>query len=250
MIVIGRFDALFRHGPHGQTITPSVGVQRNHGIRDEEQEASVTHTARNGRPIPTGGSHAAERTSAIGTTARSGEKDRRGIAAVGKEVPTKVGIEVGSIFGALHIEFGRIDGVLSCGSKPREGVVGRQLKTDRAGVVNRFDHRKVVTGIRNLRSGIIGRPQVVISVTHRRIAIPGKPPSVEATGMLNAIRDGHVAALILLEQLTGGIEGGLRISGQSAREGILATPLVERVITHFCATGILRDNDVARLMRN
>ena len=49
--------------------------------------------------------------------------------------------------------------------------------------------------------------------------------------------------------MTGGIERGFYIPGQSAREGIFTAKLVERVITFFCSAGILRDNDVARLMR-
>ena len=62
--------------------------------------------------------------------------------------------------------------------------------------------------------------------------------------MLNTLGDGHVVACVLVEQMPGGIEGGLRVSGQSAGEGILTTPLVERVITRFCAVGVLRDGEL------
>ena len=195
MMVIGRFCVLFRHGPHREAITPSAVVQRTDVAREEVQEATTVIGARNGRPIVTAAIHDFERTIVVEATARSTEIDRGGVAVVGPEVPTKVGIEVGGIFGTLHIEFGRIGGVLSCGSKPRKGVVGRQLKTNGTGVVNGFDHRKVVTGVGGLHSGIVGRPQVVIKVT----CIPGRTIDVEAAGILNAIGDGHVVALVLLK---------------------------------------------------
>ena len=72
---------------------------------------------------------------------------------------------------------------------------------------------------------------------------------VEATRMLNAIGDGHVVALILLEQLTGGIEGGLRVSCQSAGEGILTTKLINCIAAIRCAAGVLRDGELCLLLR-
>ena len=156
MMVIGRFDALFRHGPHGAAISPIGVVQRNYATRAENHEAAVAHAVRNGRPIVPGDLHAAERTIGEAARARSGEIDRRDVAAVGKEVPAKVSTEVSGILGALYVHFFCLGGIDSRSSEPRKGIVGRQFKADRAGVVNGFDHGKVITGIRNLRSGIIG----------------------------------------------------------------------------------------------
>ena len=152
------FCVLFRHGPHCEAISPSGDIQEIHDAQVEAQAGTAGHVARNGRPTETSGLHAAGHTSVEAAKARRGEIDRGVLAAVGPEVPTKVGREVGGIFGALHIEFGRIAGILSCSGKPREGVVGRQVEADGAGIVNGFDHRKVVTGVVRLRDGIIGRP--------------------------------------------------------------------------------------------
>ena len=66
-VFIGRFDALFRHGPHGEAISPIKVVERIHAVRVEVQAATVVHVIRNGRPIGTGGLHVAER--AIGVVA-------------------------------------------------------------------------------------------------------------------------------------------------------------------------------------
>ena len=159
MMAICCFDVLFRHGPHCQPISPMGDDQRIHVARAEAQAGTaVEHVGRNGRPIVTADLHAVDRTIGDIAVARSGEIDRRGVAAVGPEVPTKVGIEVGGIFGALHVHFFCLGGIDSRSSEPRKGIVGRQFKADRAGVVNGFDHRKVVTGVGILRSGIIGRP--------------------------------------------------------------------------------------------
>ena len=157
-IFIGRFRTLFRHGPHCEAKSPKGVVQRIHEARAEDQAATVEHVARNGRPPLTGVLHVAERTTVVAAKARSGEIGRGVLAGVGPEVPTKVSTEVGGIFGALYIEFGRIGGVLSRGSELRKGVVGRQVEADRAGIVNGFDHRKVVTGVRCFCSGIVSRP--------------------------------------------------------------------------------------------
>ena len=158
MMVIGRFDALFRHGPHGQASTPIGVVQRNHGGPLKLQVATECHPVRNGRPTVTGTSNAIEPTIVVTARARSGEKDRRGITTVGEEIITKVGIEIGGILDALHVEIGVITGILSGSGESCKGVVGRQVEADRAGVINRFDHREIVTGVRILRSGVIGRP--------------------------------------------------------------------------------------------
>ena len=158
MMVIGRFDALFRHGPHCEAMRPIGDVQRIHAARFDVQVAAVAHAVRNGRPKVTGALHIAERTIGEAARARSGEIDRGVLTAVGKEVPAKVSRKVGGILGALYVHFFCLSGIESCSGKPCEGVVGRQVEADRTGVVNRFDHGKVITGIRNLRSGIIGRP--------------------------------------------------------------------------------------------
>ena len=154
----------------------------------------------------------------------------------------------------MHIHFNCIGRVLSSSGEPCKGVVGRQLKADGAGVVNRFDHREIVTSVESLRSGIIGRPQVVIRVTRRvtivlRIPMHTTSQTVETTRILNGIRNRDILARVLIEQMTGGIKCWFCVSYQCAREGIFTTPLVERVITLFCAVGVLRDKNVTRLDR-
>ena len=124
-MVIGRFCALFRHGPHGGATSPKGSAQRGHGVQVEEQEATELHVARNGRPIPTVALHAAKRTVHVVAKARSGEIDHGVLAGVGPEVPTKVGRKVAGFFRTLHVELGRIVGIQSCSGEPREDVIGR-----------------------------------------------------------------------------------------------------------------------------
>ena len=148
----------------------------------------------------------------------------------GRELVPRVGC-------AVSIDIGSATLILTIAGKTSKGIRGRHLKTNRTRVVNSFNYSVVVV----TSGSVIGRPEVVVRVTSRRIVIPRSTPSIEVLRILNTIGDGHIVASILVDRTF------RKFCFVHAGESIFTTELVKGRNTFLLATIILSDIDNGKL---
>lgn len=160
---------LFLDGTHREAVGAAVVVQRADDRRVEAQATAVVRRARHGRPEVAEAAdvvHCARRVAAI---ARSRKEDRTARSVVAPlarhlvtiKLPTEIIGKIGG-GGIGRIESGaevrRPGNIAAVIRKARKGVRRRQMVADGRRIVNRLNHRIVVSR----RHRIVGAPKIVI----------------------------------------------------------------------------------------
>lgn len=160
---------LFLDGTHREAVGAVAVVQRADARRAEVQETAAARRVRHGRPevaVAADEEHRARRAAAI---ARSRKEDRTARSVVAPlarhlvtiKLPTEIIGKIGG-GGIGRIESGaevrRPGNIAAVIRKARKGVRRRQMIADGRRIVNRLNHRIVVSR----RHRIVGAPKIVI----------------------------------------------------------------------------------------
>ena len=160
---------LFLDGTHREAVGAVVAVQRADVRRVEVQVTAVVRRARHGRPEAAVAADAAHRARRVAAIARSRKEDRTARSVVAPlarhlvtiKLPTEIIGKIGS-GGIGRIESGaevrRPGNIAAVIRKARKGVRRRQMVADGRRIVNRLNHRIVVSR----RHRIVGAPKIGI----------------------------------------------------------------------------------------
>lgn len=160
---------LFLDGTHREAVGAEVGVQRVDVRRAEEQVTAVVRRVRHGRPEVAVAADAVHRARRVAAIARSRKEDRTARSVVAPlarhlvtiKLPTEIIGKIGG-GGIGRIESGaevrRPGNIAAVIRKARKGVRRRQMIADGRRIVNRLNHRIVVSR----RHRIVGAPKIVI----------------------------------------------------------------------------------------
>lgn len=160
---------LFLDGTHREAVGAVEVVQRADARRVEVQATAVVRRVRHGRPEVADAADAARRAGREVAIARSRKEDRitRSVVAplarhlVTIKLPTEIIGKIGG-GGIGRIESGaevrRPGNIAAVIRKARKGVRRRQMVADGRRIVNRLNHRIVVSR----RHRIVGAPKIVI----------------------------------------------------------------------------------------
>lgn len=160
---------LFLDGTHREAVGAAVAVQRADARRAEAQGTAVVRRVRHGRPEVAAAADAAHRARRVVAIARSRKEDRTARSVVAPlarhlvtiKLPTEIIGKIGG-GGIGRIESGaevrRPGNIAAVIRKARKGVRRRQMVADGRRIVNRLNHRIVVSR----RHRIVGAPKIVI----------------------------------------------------------------------------------------
>lgn len=160
---------LFLDGTHREAVGAAAVVQRADARRVEVQATAVVRRVRHGRPEVAVAADAAHRARRVAAIARSRKEDRTARSVVAPlarhlvtiKLPTEIIGKIGS-GGIGRIESGaevrRPGNIAAVIRKARKGVRRRQMVADGRRIVNRLNHRIVVSR----RHRIVGAPKIVI----------------------------------------------------------------------------------------
>lgn len=160
---------LFLDGTHREAAGAVAAVQRVDVRRVEVQVTAVVRRVRHGRPEVAAAADAARRARRVAAIARSRKEDRTARSVVAPlarhlvtiKLPTEIIGKIGG-GGIGRIESGaevrRPGNIVAVIRKARKGVRRRQMVADGRRIVNRLNHRIVVSR----RHRIVGAPKIVI----------------------------------------------------------------------------------------
>lgn len=160
---------LFLDGTHREAVGAGVVVQRVDVRRAEAQVTAVVRRARHGRPEVAEAADEVHRARRVVAIARSRKEDRTARSVVAPlarhlvtiKLPTEIIGKIGG-GGIGRIESGaevrRPGNIAAVIRKARKGVRRRQMVADGRRIVNRLNHRIVVSR----RHRIVGAPKIVI----------------------------------------------------------------------------------------
>lgn len=160
---------LFLDGTHREAAGAVVGVQRVDVRRAEVQVTAVVRRVRHGRPEVAEAADGVRRARREAAIARSRKEDRTARSVVAPlarhlvtiKLPTEIIGKIGG-GGIGRIESGaevrRPGNIVAVIRKARKGVRRRQMVADGRRIVNRLNHRIVVSR----RHRIVGAPKIVI----------------------------------------------------------------------------------------
>lgn len=160
---------LFLDGTHREAAGAGVVVKRVNVRREEAQATAEVRRARHGRPEVAVAADAVHRARRVDAIARSRKEDRTARSVVAPlarhlvtiKLPTEIIGKIGS-GGIGRIESGaevrRPGNIAAVIRKARKGVRRRQMVADGRRIVNRLNHRIVVSR----RHRIVGAPKIVI----------------------------------------------------------------------------------------
>lgn len=160
---------LFLDGTHREAVGAAVEVQRVDVRRAEAQVTAVVRRARHGRPEVAVAADVVHRARRVVAIARSRKEDRTARSVVAPlarhlvtiKLPTEIIGKIGG-GGIGRIESGaevrRPGNIAAVIRKARKGVRRRQMIADGRRIVNRLNHRIVVSR----RHRIVGAPKIVI----------------------------------------------------------------------------------------
>lgn len=160
---------LFLDGTHREAVGAAVAVQREDARRVEVQGTAVVRRVRHGRPEDAVAADAVHRARRVAAIARSRKEDRTARSVVAPlarhlvtiKLPTEIIGKIGG-GGIGRIESGaevrRPGNIAAVIRKARKGVRRRQMVADGRRIVNRLNHRIVVSR----RHRIVGAPKIVI----------------------------------------------------------------------------------------
>lgn len=160
---------LFLDGTHREAVGAVAAVQRADERRVEVQVTAVARRVRHGRPEVAVAADAVHRARRGVATARSRKEDRTARSVVAPlarhlvtiKLPTEIIGKIGG-GGIGRIESGaevrRPGNIAAVIRKARKGVRRRQMVADGRRIVNRLNHRIVVSR----RHRIVGAPKIVI----------------------------------------------------------------------------------------
>lgn len=160
---------LFLDGTHREAVGAVVVVQRADARRVEAQVTAVVRRARHGRPEVAEAADVVHRARRVVAIARSRKEDRTARSVVAPlarhlvtiKLPTEIIGKIGG-GGIGRIESGaevrRPGNIAAVIRKARKGVRRRQMVADGRRIVNRLNHRIVVSR----RHRIVGAPKIVI----------------------------------------------------------------------------------------
>lgn len=160
---------LFLDGTHREAVGAAVVAQRVDVRRVEVQVTADVRRARHGRPEVAVAADAVHRARRVVAIARSRKEDRTARSVVAPlarhlvtiKLPTEIIGKIGS-GGIGRIESGaevrRPGNIAAVIRKARKGVRRRQMVADGRRIVNRLNHRIVVSR----RHRIVGAPKIVI----------------------------------------------------------------------------------------
>lgn len=160
---------LFLDGTHREAVGAVAAVQRADVRRVEVQVTAVVRRVRHGRPEVADAADAVHRARRVVAIARSRKEDRTARSVVAPlarhlvtiKLPTEIIGKIGG-GGIGRIESGaevrRPGNIAAVIRKARKGVRRRQMVADGRRIVNRLNHRIVVSR----RHRIVGAPKIVI----------------------------------------------------------------------------------------
>lgn len=160
---------LFLDGTHREAVGAAVVGQRVDARRVEAQATAVARRVRHGRPEVAEAADAVHRARRVDAIARSRKEDRTARSVVAPlarhlvtiKLPTEIIGKIGG-GGIGRIESGaevrRPGNIAAVIRKARKGVRRRQMVADGRRIVNRLNHRIVVSR----RHRIVGAPKIVI----------------------------------------------------------------------------------------
>lgn len=160
---------LFLDGTHREAVGAAVVAQRADVRRAEVQVTAVARRVRHGRPEVAVAADVARRARRVVAIARSRKEDRTARSVVAPlarhlitiKLPTEIIGKIGG-GGIGRIESGaevrRPGNIAAVIRKARKGVRRRQMVADGRRIVNRLNHRIVVSR----RHRIVGAPKIVI----------------------------------------------------------------------------------------
>lgn len=160
---------LFLDGTHREAVGAVVAVKRVDVRRVEEQVTAAARRVRHGRPEVAAAADVVHRARRVVAIARSRKEDRTARSVVAPlarhlvtiKLPTEIIGKIGG-GGIGRIESGaevrRPGNIVAVIRKARKGVRRRQMVADGRRIVNRLNHRIVVSR----RHRIVGAPKIVI----------------------------------------------------------------------------------------
>lgn len=160
---------LFLDGTHREAVGAAAVVQRADARRAEVQVTAVVRRVRHGRPEVAVAADAVHRARRVAAIARSRKEDRTARSVVAPlarhlvtiKLPTEIIGKIGG-GGIGRIESGaevrRPGNIAAVIRKARKGVRRRQMVANGRRIVNRLNHRIVVSR----RHRIVGAPKIVI----------------------------------------------------------------------------------------
>lgn len=160
---------LFLDGTHHEAVGAVVDAQRVDVRRAEAQATAVARRVRHGRPEVAVAADVVHRARRVAAIARSRKEDRTARSVVAPlarhlvtiKLPTEIIGKIGG-GGIGRIESGaevrRPGNIAAVIRKARKGVRRRQMVADGRRIVNRLNHRIVVSR----RHRIVGAPKIVI----------------------------------------------------------------------------------------